>query len=272
METGIKLELMRSQMEKMGKAIIAYSGGVDSTLVLKIAKDVLGKNALAITASSPSLPESELEEAKRIAALIGANHEIIFTQEMENPDYFNNPTNRCYFCKTELYDDLRKIAGERKIRCILDGLNADDSSDYRPGIKAASEHKVISPLKEAGLTKIEVRLIAKQLDLPNWNKPSTPCLSSRFPYGTKITLEGLRKIDKAEAYLRTIGITGDLRVRNLQKAARVEVESGEMGTIASNSEKINNYFRTLGFEFVELDLRGFKSGRMNEKIIEREKA
>ncbi|MEK6953406.1 MAG: ATP-dependent sacrificial sulfur transferase LarE [Candidatus Micrarchaeota archaeon] len=266
METNEKLIQMRSEIKKMGKVIVAFSGGVDSTLVLKVATEVLGRNALAITASSPSLAESELEETKSLAAEMGANHEIIFTQEMEDENYASNPINRCYFCKTELYDKLQVVAKERGIGYILDGLNADDVGDYRPGMKAAKEHLIISPLKDAGITKNEIREIAKGMGLPNWDKPSSPCLSSRFPYGTIITLKGLRMVDKGETFLRELGVKGNLRVRYLEKMARIEVESSEFGIITENYEKINSHFRTLGFEFVELDLRGFKSGRMNEAI------
>ncbi|HLC48057.1 MAG TPA: ATP-dependent sacrificial sulfur transferase LarE [Candidatus Norongarragalinales archaeon] len=266
MDANEKIALMCTRIRKMGKVIVAFSGGIDSTLVLKVATEELGVNAIGITASSPSLAEKELEETKSLAAIIGANHEIIFTQEMEDGDYAANPINRCYFCKTELYDKLRAVASERGIAYILDGLNADDLGDYRPGMKAAKEHLVVSPLKDAGITKNEIREIAKSMGLPNWDKPSSPCLSSRFPYGTKITLKGLRMVDKGEAFLRELGIEGSLRVRYLEKMARIEVESCEFAIIVENSEKIISHFRTLGFEFVELDLRGFKSGRMNEAM------
>ncbi len=268
METEKKIQLIRGRINQLRRAVIAFSGGVDSSVVLKIAVEELGENALAITASSPAMPGSELEEAKSIASLIGAKHEIIFTQEMNDPNYANNPINRCYFCKTELYSDLRKIAADRGFDFILDGANANDAYDFRPGMKAASEHKVISPLREAGITKDDVRIIARQLDLPNWNKPSSPCLSSRFPYGTKITPDGLRKVEKAEQFIRNLGVQGNLRVRYLEKLARIEVDRGEFAILTENCDELTSYFNHLGFEFVELDLRGFKSGRLNEKMLE----
>ncbi len=259
-----KLDLVRTSIRKMGKVMVAFSGGIDSTLVLKVAIEELGENAIAITASSPSLPEKELQETKSLASQMNAKHEIIFTQEMENANYSNNPQNRCYFCKSELYRKLQTIASEKRIHHILDGLNADDVGDYRPGMKAAEENGIYSPLKDAEITKQEVRELAKQLNLPNWNKPSSPCLSSRFPYGTRITMEGLRKVEKAESFLRKLGVSGNLRVRYFEKNARIEVDNEEFELITRNSYKIDSHFNKIGFELVELDLNGFKSGRLNE--------
>ncbi|MFH0972136.1 MAG: ATP-dependent sacrificial sulfur transferase LarE [Candidatus Micrarchaeota archaeon] len=268
MEIPEKMRLIGARIKKMRKVLVAFSGGVDSSLVLKLAVDALGENALAITSSSPTMPESELEQAKSVASLIGAKHEVIFTQELRNPDYASNPIDRCYFCKTGLYADLHKIASERGFEFILDGANADDVGDFRPGMKAASEQKIISPLKDAGIAKDEVRALAKQLDLPNWNKPSSPCLSSRFPYGTKITVNGLRKVEKAEQFIRNLGIEGNLRVRYMEKLARIEVDKPEFHILTENSDEILRYLTYLGFEFVELDLRGFISGRLNETMLE----
>jgi pyridinium-3,5-biscarboxylic acid mononucleotide sulfurtransferase len=267
MNTQDKLALMRTQIKSLGKAIIAYSGGVDSTLVLKIATEELGSNSLGVIASSPSLANQELIDAKSVAFSFNANLEIIFTTEMENESYQINPNNRCYFCKTELHDKLRQIAQEKNIPYILDGINADDALDYRPGMLAAKEHNVISPLKDAGITKDEIREIAKSLNLPNWNKPSSPCLSSRIPYGTKITMDALRKVEKAEQFIRNLGVQGNLRVRYLEKIAKIEVDTKEMPLIAQNNDEINRYFRYIGFESVELDLRGFRSGRLNDVIL-----
>jgi uncharacterized protein len=267
MNSDEKLSLIRTKIKKLEKVIVAYSGGVDSTLVLKIATEQLGKNALGIIASSPSLANQELFDAKEVAKSFDAYLEVLFTSEMENENYKNNPSNRCYFCKTELHDRLQQIAVEKNIPHILDGINADDALDYRPGMIAAKEHNVISPLKDAGITKEEIRQIAKSLNLPNWNQPSSPCLSSRIPYGTKITMDALRKVEKAEQFIRNLGVEGNLRVRYLEKMARIEVDAAEMGVITENNDEINRYFHFLGFETVELDLRGFKSGRLNEAVL-----
>lgn len=271
MNTQDKLNLIRAQIKQLGKAIVAYSGGVDSTLVLKIATQELGAKALGVIASSPSLANQELIDAKAVANSFNANLEIIFTSEMENDNYKRNQPNRCYFCKTELHDKLQQIAREKNIPYILDGINADDALDFRPGMIAAKEHDVISPLKDCKITKDEIREIAKSLNLPNWNKPSSPCLSSRIPYGTKITMDALRKVEKAEQFIRNLGIEGNLRVRYLEKMARIEVDSNEMNLITQNKDEINRYFKYLGFENTELDLRGFKSGRLNEAVMEKRK-
>ena len=201
-----KYKTLKSEIKKLNSTIIAFSGGVDSVLVLKVAFDILGKNVVAVTADSPSLPRRELEETKKIAEEIGAKHLIINTSETENQNYLKNPSNRCYYCKTELYSKLKKLSNELGIKNILNGTNLDDLGDYRPGLKAADEHNIISPLKDAKLTKNEVRELAKHLNLKWWDKPSSPCLSSRVPYGQEITLKKLKMVEEAENFLKDFGI------------------------------------------------------------------
>lgn len=247
-------------IKKLGSAIIAFSGGIDSVLVLKVAHEVLGDRAIAVTADSPSLPRRELEEAKKIAKEIGAKHMIIETKETENEDYLKNPANRCYYCKTELYIKLKTISKNIGIKNILNGTNLDDIGDYRPGLKAADEHRIISPLKDSKITKNEVRELAKYLKLRNWNKPSSPCLSSRVPYGQNITIKKLRMIEEAENFLKDFGIS-ELRVRHFGNKARIEVNEEDKITINSNIQTINKKFNDIGFH--EIEIINFKSGSLN---------
>ncbi|MEO1561238.1 MAG: ATP-dependent sacrificial sulfur transferase LarE, partial [Cyanobacteria bacterium J06632_19] len=200
-----KLEKLTALFKQMEKAIIAYSGGVDSTLVAKIAYDVLGDRALAVTAISPSLLPEELEDAKIQAATIGISHQVVETHEMENPNYTSNPINRCYFCKSELHDTLKPLAKKLGYPYVIDGVNADDLRDYRPGIQAAKERGALSPLAEINVSKAEVRHISQHLGLSWWDKPAQPCLSSRFPYGEEITVQKLQRVGRAEIYLRKLG-------------------------------------------------------------------
>lgn len=217
-----KLEQLKALFAEMERALIAYSGGVDSTLVAKIAADVLGDRAIAVTAVSPSLLPEELEDAQIQAAQIGIVHKIIQTHEMDNPNYTSNPVNRCYFCKSELHDTLKPLAKQLGYPYIVDGVNADDLRDYRPGIQAAKERGVRSPLAELGVTKAEVRQLSQQLGLPWWDKPAQPCLSSRFPYGEEITVSKLQRVGRAEIYLRKLG-WHNLRVRSQGDTARIEL-------------------------------------------------
>lgn len=249
----------------MERVIVAFSGGVDSTLVLKVAYDVLGDNALGATAVSPSLAASEREEAARLARWIGVPHIFVETRELENPNYAANPSNRCYFCKGELYDVLVPIAAARGYRFILDGANADDVGDFRPGQKAAREHGVRSPLQEVGLAKEEIRLLARRLGLPNWDKPAMACLSSRIPYGRPVTVQALRQIEQAEAFLRSLGFR-QLRVRHHDNLARIEVEPEALSVVLERREEIVAGLRAVGYTFVTLDLAGFRSGSMNEAL------
>jgi len=262
-----KLEQLKNWLETMDKVLIAYSGGVDSTLVAKVAYDVLGEQALAITAVSPSLLGEELEEAMAQADFIGITHEIIETQEMDNPNYTSNPVNRCYFCKSELHNHLKPLAMERGYPYVIDGVNADDLKDYRPGIAAAKERGARSPLAELGISKAEVRELSRHLGLPWWDKPAQPCLSSRFPYGEEITIAKLERVGRSEIYLRQLGHR-NLRVRCDGETAKIELPPEQ---IKGFMEKINlgglvSRFQELGFIYVTLDLEGYRSGKLNPKI------
>lgn len=255
-----KYENLKEEIKKLDSAIIAFSGGIDSTLILKVAHDVLGNKVIAVTADSPSLPRRELEETKKIAKQIGAKHLIINTEETKNEDYLKNPNNRCYYCKSELYSKLKIIASKLGIKNILNGTNYDDLSDYRPGLIAADENSVISPLKKANLTKNEVRELAKYLGLPIWDKPSSPCLSSRVPYGQEITMKKLEMIEQAENFLKDFGIK-ELRVRHLGNTARIEVNENEKILINDNFDLIERKFNEIGFN--EIVISNFKSGNLN---------
>ena len=264
-----KLTQLKKIFTQMERALIAYSGGVDSTLVAKIAWDVLGDRALAVTAVSPSLLPEELEDARVQAAEIGIIHELVNTQEMENPNYTSNPVNRCYFCKSELHDTLKPLALQRGYAYIVDGVNADDLGDYRPGIQAAQERGVRSPLAEVGVTKVEVRQLSQQLGLPWWDKPSQPCLSSRFPYGEEITVGKLQRVGRAEVYLRQLGWQ-NLRVRSEGDTARIELppEQIQKFVLTTNLEQLVARFQDYGFVYVTLDLEGYRSGKLN-RVLEK---
>ena len=262
-----KLARLQDIFKQMERALIAYSGGVDSTLVAKVAYEVLSDRALAITAVSPSLLPEELEAAKHQARVIGIQHKLVKTQEMENPNYTSNPINRCYFCKSELHDTLKPIAQARSYPYIVDGVNADDLHDYRPGIQAAKERGVRSPLAEVGITKIEVRQLSQQLGLPWWDKPSQPCLSSRFPYGEEITVTKLQRVGRAEVYLRQLGYQ-NLRVRSEGDTARIELppEQIQKFVVNTNLEKLVAQLQAYGFIYVTLDLEGYQSGKLNRAL------
>ena len=262
-----KLEQLKELFTEMEQALIAYSGGVDSTLVAKIAYDVLGDRALAVTAVSPSLLPEELEDAKIQAATIGISHKIVQTQEMDNPNYTSNPVNRCYFCKSELHDTLKPLALELGYPYVVDGVNADDLHDYRPGIQAAKERGARSPLAEIGVTKAEVRQISQQLGLPWWDKPAQPCLSSRFPYGEEITIAKLQRVGRAEIYLRNLGWQ-NLRVRSEGDTARIELSPDKIKDFVSTTDlpTLVSAFQNWGFIYVTLDLEGYRSGKLNQVL------
>ncbi|MCS6782614.1 MAG: ATP-dependent sacrificial sulfur transferase LarE [Gloeomargarita sp. SKYBB_i_bin120] len=246
------------------RVIIAYSGGVDSTLVAKVAYDVLGHRALAVTAVSPSLSPEALQEAQEQAQYIGIPHELIATRELANPNYASNPVNRCYFCKSELHDQLQTLVQRYGAAQIVDGVNADDERDYRPGIQAARERGVRSPLSELGIDKLTVRAISRHLGLPWWDKPAQPCLSSRFPPGEPIDAAKLHRVGRAEQYLRQLGWRV-LRVRSSGDTARIEIPAEQIPAFIQTTDlpALVQYFQQLGFRYVTLDLEGFRSGKLN---------
>jgi len=262
-----KLEQLKALFAEMERALIAYSGGVDSTLVAKIAADVLGDRAIAVTAISPSLLPEELEDAQIQASQIGIAHKIIQTHEMDNPNYTSNPVNRCYFCKSELHDTLKPLAQQLGYPYIVDGVNADDLRDYRPGIQAAKERGVRSPLAELGVTKAEVRQLSQQLGLPWWDKPAQPCLSSRFPYGEEITVSKLQRVGRAEIYLRKLGWQ-NLRVRSEGDTARIELMPDLIKDFVAQTDlaALTEALQSYGFVYVTLDLEGYRSGKLNQVL------
>ncbi len=264
-----KLAALQASLRAMQSAIVAFSGGVDSAVVLKAAVDALPRErVLAVTGRSPSVPAAEIAGVDRLAAEIGAAHEFIDTHEFEDASYLANPTNRCYFCKTELYTHLSRLAAERGFAAVVNGVNADDLGDFRPGMQAAGEHRVRAPLAECGISKPELRQIAAALGLSVHDKPASPCLSSRVQYGEAITPEKLRRIDAAETLLRGLGFR-ECRVRHHDNLARIEVPAAELARFAEAGlrEQVERGLRELGYQYVTLDLRGFRSGSMNEVLV-----
>ena len=263
-----KINRLVDFMKSMQHCVVAYSGGVDSAVVAKIAALVLGERAKAVMAVSPSVATEEVESAKTLAEEIGIDFHLIHTSEMEDPRYLKNDERRCYYCKQGLYLALKEFVREFPHTTIANGTNTDDLGDYRPGLEAARELRVVSPLVEAGLNKQNVRQLAKQWNLSVWDKPATPCLSSRIAYGESVTPERLRMVDQAETYLRSLGFR-ELRVRyHAGDLARIEIPQGEVSRFATLAEdkKIANRFRDLGFRFVTLDLVGFRSGSLNSLV------
>lgn len=260
-----KLAELKRIIGSMDSAIVAFSAGVDSTFVAAVASDVLGDRALAVTGVSPSIPNAEVEEAQNLATQIGIRHLLLPTSEMDRAGYVENAPDRCYHCKTELYSLLEEMAVREGFAAVLDGCNMDDIGDHRPGRIAAAEHRVRSPLMEAGLTKTDIRELSRERGLPTWDKPAMACLSSRIPYGTPVTVETLDQIGAAEAFLRQLGMR-QLRVRHHGEVARIEVEPDDLDVVVRHRERIVRRFKNLGYDYVTLDLAGFRSGSMNERL------
>ena len=264
-----KLAALKSQLQSFDRVIIAYSGGVDSAFLLSVAHEVLRDRAQAMIGISPSLLPEELVEARELAKQIGADLREVETHEMDDANYNSNPNNRCYFCKSELYSVFTKIAREENFDFVCDGTNLDDMSEWRPGAQAGSENGVLSPLREAGLSKAEIRELSKNYNLPTWDKPAMPCLSSRIPYGTPVTREALQMIGRGEVFLRERGLK-ELRVRhyieNEKPVARLEIAPDELPQIFSFYVEATEYFRSLGYSKILLDLEGYRRGKMNDAI------
>ncbi|MHC6180440.1 ATP-dependent sacrificial sulfur transferase LarE [Clostridium sp. JNZ X4-2] len=259
-----KLKTLKENLKSLESVLIAFSGGVDSTFLLKVAHDVLQDKVLAVTATSSTYPKRELNEAKKYAKSIGVRHIIIPSEELDIKGYSQNPVNRCYYCKKELYSKLKKVAEENGIKFLLDGSNFDDIGDYRPGMKAARELGVLSPLKEAKLTKEDIRTYSKGMSLPTWNKPSFACLSSRFPYGNEINSKKLKMVEDAEQFLLDLDFK-QVRVRHHGEIARIEVAPEERIKFFNLDmmNKVGKKLKELGFTYVTLDILGYKTGSMN---------
>ena len=264
-----KLEQLRAQLRTFNNVIIAYSGGVDSAFLLRVAHQELGSRAQAIIGVSPSLLPEELVDARELAAQIGAPLREVETHEIDDDNYNANPNNRCYFCKSELFTVLTKIAEAEGFEAVCDGTNLDDMNEWRPGAQAGSENGIVSPLRENGFTKDEIRVLSQELGLPTWDKPAMPCLSSRIPYGTPVTREALQMIGRAEVFLRERGLK-ELRVRhyveNEKPVARLEIAPDELAQIFGYYEEAADYLRSLGYSKVLLDLEGYRRGKMNDVI------
>lgn len=260
-----KYEHLKEILISYGSVLVAFSGGVDSTFLLKVAVDALKENVLGVTITGELFPPGETVEAAELARLIGSEHMIIENKDLDNPPFSNNPPDRCYHCKKKGYGELLEVARERGIKVVIDGVNAGDLSDYRPGLRAGIELGVCSPLMDAGLNKEEIRELSKKCGLPTAKKPANPCLATRFPYGTPITRQGLRQIGAAEAFLRKFGIPL-VRVRHHGNLARIEVPDAYIRFVIDNASEVESKLKELGYTYVALDLQGYRTGSMNETL------
>lgn len=265
MNLGQKYDRLIQNLEDCESVIVAFSGGVDSTFLLKAAVEALKEKALAVTITGELYPPGEMEEAVKLARSIGAEHIMVENRDLDNPVFASNPPNRCYHCKKNEYGEILEVARDRGIKVVVDGLNADDLSDYRPGIRAGEELGVRSPLKDVGLIKEEIRALSRKFGLPTADKPANPCLASRFPYGTKITMEGLKQVGAAEEVIRKAGVPL-VRVRHHGNLARIEVPAEYIRLVMENAAEIEKSIRDIGYNYITLDLRGYRMGSMNETL------
>ena len=268
----VKLERLRGQLREIGSAAVAFSSGVDSTFLLRVAHEELGENVVAVTARSHSFPKRELDEAAAFCAREGVRHEIIDSEELDIPGFAENPPDRCYHCKKALFGKLVAFAQANGLAAVLEGSNMDDDGDYRPGRRAIRELGIRSPLHDAGLTKAEIRVLSKRMGLPTADKPSFACLASRFPYGERITAAGLERVERAEQWLMDAGLgLAQLRVRSHGDMARIEVPPADIPRIAARAEEIAAALKSFGFAYVALDLQCYRTGSMNETLPSAEK-
>lgn len=267
MNTPQKLQKLKEILLGMKEVTVAYSGGVDSTFLLKVASDTLQDKCLGVLALSPTYPSREYERAIEAARSMGALLQVIYTHELEDESFVKNPINRCYFCKSELFDSIAKIVEEERFSNFVDGSNVDDLGDHRPGLKALKERNVRSPLQEAGLTKSEIRVLSKELGLPTWDKDAMACLSSRFPYGERISREKLKMVDQAENYLSDLGFRY-IRARHKDDTVKIEVDPQQVPMLLDigTREKVENYLRSIGYADISIDPEGYRQGKLNEKL------